>query len=160
MEQAKIDQLRLLQAEYSVELKTIECLDMLKNSKKGEVLQDYKVRESFRSTLANYCANTNRYDRDGDWRARFNAEFGKDHWAAIRIYPERYLGYENQITKITDDLVFVTRWGSHGVWDDDRYYVMLVGVPTKEDLPEVLAKIRKYCPDIKFTHQFTETREY
>lgn len=92
---------------------------------------------------------------------RYNSEMmlrvGKELWGAISI---RWLPYCSNLPEITDGLMYQSRWASSQDYMEDGAFCYHIPVKTKESLPEVIEKLRKWCPEIKVEHTYTVTDVY
>lgn len=170
MEPAKIKQMQELQAEYKKHKEKLKALAILQACNEGTLHTCYNVTSTFRmqiwhrlTSLPEVRKNDGSIDCDKCYAMRKEMtgnEEGK-WWGVIQLHSKHQydLSYDivESMYELTDGLVVRDRWGTSSVWDDDTYYVMLVGVRSEEELPSVLNRIRQYCPNLKVEYTFQKT---
>lgn len=126
-----------------------------KSSTKGVLFERFKKEFGYSSWEA---SNRGRAKLDKAY-AKFEAEGWNELYGVIVMRPRGLLCSHEEMADVTDNLFLADRRGSSGYDHDDTYTVLLVPVKTKGDLPNVLEKVREWCPKVKVRHTYSVTEE-
>lgn len=123
------------------------ALESLEAAEFAEVRTDYSTLQSLRHTnfWSKQMAEASEKERDMIRNA-------PQPWGVIYIRrPNGHMKLE-AMEDISKGFLQCYKDGSSGPWDDDTYWVTLVPVKAKEDLPKIVKKLRKFCPNLKIKH--------